>query len=199
MKTNARKLWMMGLMILGIFSLTSCELDTDESIGYDVNGHWFGDLDMWINGERAQGSEIEFIPTGWGYSRGRGIEVDYYRRGSITHYFNYRVLNGVIYLTFDDPNLDCAIVDYRLNYRTFSGYIADYYSLMNQTYFNLRSYDQYWDTYGYGGYVYYTKENNMEDAWNDSTANDTTHLATRSASDEQPQCIRGVNMRKNKE
>lgn len=194
MKMKKNYLWMMGLMVMAMFSLTSC--DEDEMIGMDVSGHWFGDMDMYINGERARGSEIEFQPMGWGYSYGRGIEVDYYYRGTITHYFDYQIRNGIIYLTFDDPLLDCAIVDYHLNYRYFRGYIADYYSLMNQTYFDLRSYDQYWDTYGYGGYVYYTKENNMEDAWNDSTANDTTHLATRSASDEQPYCIRGVNMKK---
>ena len=36
----------------------------------NVNGHWFGDMDMYYNGERALGSEIEFYTNGgWGYDR----------------------------------------------------------------------------------------------------------------------------------
>lgn len=183
-------------MIVALFGLTSCEfyIDSDQSIGYDVSGHWFGDLDMWVGNEKARGSEIEFIPSGWGYSYGRGIEVDYYYRGTVTHYFNYEIRNGVIYLTFDDPNLDCSIWNYSLGYNYFRGYIADVYGY-NQTYFSLRSYDRYWNDYGYGGY-YYAKENTMDDIWNDSTATDTLNITTRSAetnNEEKPFCIRGVN------
>ena len=190
MKTMTNKIWMLGLIMLGMFGLTSCEYDPDESIGYDVRGHWFGDLDMWIDGERAQGSEIEFNPHGWGYSYGRGTEVDYYRyrRGKVVHYFEYRIRNGVIYLTFDNPDLDCAIVDYRLSYNYFSGYIANYYTLQNDTYFSLRSYDRYWDDYGYGSYYYYAKEEVFD--MNDTTSVDIPEVV------KEPKCIRGVNMNK---
>ena len=180
------RIWMMGFMLLALLSFSSCEYDNDENIGYDVRGHWFGDLDMWINDEKALGSEIEFVPNGWGYSYGKGTEVDYYRRGSVVHYFNYRIRNGVIYMEFDDPYLDCAIVDYRLSYNNFSGYIADYYTLKNQTYFNLRSYDRYWDQYGYGGYYdpYYYVKGEMADS---------------TSTDSKPECIRGVNRVKSEE
>ena len=64
----------------------------------------------------------------------------------------------MIYFTFDDPALDCAIVDYSLSYDYFRGYIADYNTLENLTYFNLRNYAHYWDSYGYGSYYdYYVK------------------------------------------
>ena len=186
MKTMKNSIWMMGIMMFALVGFTSCEFNHDESIGYDVRGHWFGDLDMWIDGEKARGSEIEFLPNGWGYTYGTGVEVDYYRYRSITHRFDYRIRNGVIYMQFDDPNLDCAIVDYRLSYTNFSGYIANYYTLENQTYFNLRSYDKYWDQYGYGGYYdpYYYVKGEMAD----STA--TTGTETK------PKCIRGVNRMK---
>ncbi|MBQ7571488.1 MAG: hypothetical protein IJT19_04540 [Bacteroidaceae bacterium] len=183
-----KNLWMLAIMMACALSLTSCYIDEDENVGYNVRGHWFGDMDMWIDGEKARGSEIEFQPRGYGYSYGEGIEVDYYYRGSITHYFDYEIRNGIIYLQFDDPNLDCAIVDYRLTYNYFTGYIADSYTLKNLTYFNLRNYDRYWDSYGYGGYIY-TREQTLDtdSLWNDSTA-------TRSTTENQePKCIRGVN------
>ena len=188
MKKMTKNLWMLAIMMACTLSLTSCYIDEDENVGYNVRGHWFGDMDMWIDGEKARGSEIEFQPRGYGYSYGEGIEVDYYYRGSITHYFDYEIRNGIIYLQFDDPNLDCAIVDYRLTYNYFTGYIADSYTLKNLTYFNLRNYDRYWDTYGYGGYIY-TREQTLDtdSLWNDSTA---TRCTTEN---QEPKCIRGVN------
>ena len=188
MKKMTKNLWMLAIMMACTLSLTSCYIDEDENVGYNVRGHWFGDMDMWIDGEKARGSEIEFQPRGYGYSYGEGIEVDYYYRGSITHYFDYEIRNGIIYLQFDDPNLDCAIVDYRLTYNYFTGYIADSYTLKNLTYFNLRNYDRYWDSYGYGGYIYTREQTRVTDSlWNDSKA-------TRSTTENQEtKCIRGVN------
>ncbi len=176
------------MIFLAAFTLSSC--DEDERIGYNLSGHWFGDLDMWIDGEKAQGSEIEFNPTGWGASSGRGVEVDYYYYGSVTHYFNYHIRDGIIFMRFDDPNLDCAIVDYRLSTYYFSGYIAEYSTLMNQTYFNLRSYDAYWDDYGYDIY-YYSKGEAFQ---SDSLQSD--NIPSKPQQDK-PFCIRGVNRNKN--
>lgn len=183
MKTMKHYLWMFSILLCGAFVFISC--NEDEQIGNYINGHWFGDMDMWIDGEKSRGSEIEFIPDGWGYSYGHGIEVDYYYYGSITHYFDYRIKDGIVYMTFDDPNLDCAIVDYRLTSTNFSGWIADYYTLENMTHFNLRNYDRYWDDYGYGRY--YVK---AERDWDEDTNN---------TQKEAPKCIRGVNMKKVKE
>ncbi len=122
-------LCLLAIMSTAVVTLTSC-LDDDDEIGNAVSGHWFGDMDMYYNGERARGSEIEFN-RGWSYDRGSGVQVDYYARHAVTSYFTWRVQNRILYLTFDDPSLDCAIVDYRLSYDYFSGYIADYYTLEN--------------------------------------------------------------------
>ncbi len=183
-----KNFWIIGLMSIGMCCLSSC--DEDEQIGSYVSGRWFGDMDMWLGEERALGSEIEFYPEGWGSTQGRGIEVDYYHRGSIRHDFRWRIRDGVIYMTFDDSDLDCAIADYRIDEYYFRGYIADYYTLGNQTYFNLRNYDRYWNEYGYsnyyngGGYYYVKGEKN----W--GIGNDSTAIPTET---EEPKCIRGVN------
>ena len=183
---------MAGLMLV----LTSCEAEyfgsRDSDIGYTITGHWFGDLDMRINGERARGSEIEFIPRSAGYYYGTGYEIDYYRRGSVRHNFNWEVQRGVLYLTFDDPALDCAIIDYHLDDSYFSGYIADPVTLENISSFNLRYYDTFWDAYGYGNY-YYVKpfSRSGSDSPTASTEGEVETDSTMSA----PVCIRGVNMK----
>ncbi len=191
MKKITQNYWMFAIMMACTLSLTSCYMDEDENVGYNVQGHWFGDMDMWIGEEKARGSEIEFIPSGWGYTHGRGVEVDYYYRGSVTHRFNYEIRNGIVYMQFDDPELDCLIRDYTVGYDYFRGYIADIYG-DNQAYFSLRSYDRYWDQYGYNSYYGYSREETMD---TDSLWNDTI-IATRSA--ETPKCYRGVNRRTEK-
>lgn len=178
-------LCLLAIMSTAVVTLTSC-LDDDDEIGNAVSGHWFGDMDMYYNGERARGSEIEFN-RGWSYDRGSGVQVDYYARHAVTSYFTWRVQNRILYLTFDDPSLDCAIVDYRLSYDYFSGYIADYYTLENLTHFNLRSYDRYWSDYGYGYYDYYYVKATRSAAAPDSTAAaDSTNYHG----------VRGVNMKR---
>jgi len=172
MKYFYNKIWMMSLVLVALFGFSSC-MDDDDRIGFDIQGHWFGDMDMYddYTGERARGSEIEF-KTGWGYDHGTGVEVDYYSYHAVTNYFDWRVRNRILYLTFDDPNLDCAIVDYRLTRDYFRGYIADYNTLENLTYFSLRNYDHEWDEYGYGYYDdYYVKATRAATA--DSLAADT--------------------------
>ena len=190
--------WMMSFMLMASLGFTSCEFNPDEGIGYEISGHWFGDLDMYFGNEKAIGSEIEFIPVGWGYSRGRGIEIDYYRYGSERHYFDWSIRNGVIYMVFDDPQLDCAIVDYRLSYNYFSGCIANYYTLQNMTPFNLRSYDRYWKDYGYGygGGCYWVKGKKQV---NDSIAADSIDcemVTVEPLSNDSIYSIRGVNRNK---
>ena len=177
-----KNVWALGLLLMAaMFALTSCS--DDGRVGLRVSGHWFGDMDMWIGEEKARGSEIEFTPTGWGYTHGKGVEVDYYRYGTMTHYFNYEVVDRIIYMTFDDPLLDCAIVDYSISTYRFNGFIADYHTLENLTHFSLRNYDSDWNQYGYGGYYYdpYYVKGEMADS-----------LATDSIM-AQPKCVRGVN------
>lgn len=168
-------------------TFTSC-LDEDEQIGYNVSGHWFGDMDMYFNGEPAQGSEIEFY-TDWSYQHGTGVQVDYYAYHAVTTNFVWEVRDRILYLTFDDPALDCAIVDYRLNRDYFTGYIADIYTLENLTRFSLRNYDRYWEGYGYDHSEYYD--------YNPYTRAVASADSTQNASAAKPDGyhgIRGVNM-----
>ncbi len=183
MKRMKNKMWMMGLLFVALFGLSSCEIDEDYMVASNISGHWFGDLDMWYGNEKARGSEIEFIPSSYNAYRGRGTEVDYYRRGRVVHYFDWFVRDGVIYLRFDDPYLDCAIANYRLNYSYFSGDIADYYTLRPETHFRLRNYEHYWHDYGYDDYYYVKGESNWDEAA-DSIAD---------AHEENAVYIRGVN------
>lgn len=181
MKNYYHKISMLGLLLMALVSFSSC-MDDDDRVGYNIQGHWFGDMDMYYNGERARGSELEFDSGwGWGNKSGTGVEVDYYMYRAITNRFDWRVQNQIIYLTFSDPQLDCAIVDYTLGYDYFRGYIADYNTLENQTYFTLRNYDRYWDEYGYGGY--YVK----------GTRAATDSIAADSIGDYRG--IRGINMK----
>lgn len=184
MKTKNR-LWAVLLVLAALSGLTGCK--EDQKIGYKVQGHWFGDLDMWLGNEKARGSEIEFTPDGWGYRSGVGLETDYYRYGFMQHEFEYTIENGVIYMLFDDPALDCAIADYRLTSRYFSGYIADYFSLVNRTYFTLKNYDIYWNSDGYGSgyYPYYEKRHDEP--------SDSTETAGKAIEATGLRSIRGVN------
>lgn len=187
------KMWMLGFLMLGLFTMTSC--DEDEHIGNYVSGRWFGDMDMYYGNQRAMGSEVEFIPTGWGSKHGRGIELDYYHRGYIRHDFNYQIRDGIIYMTFDDPDLDCAIVDYHIDDYFFRGYIADYYTLENMTYFNLRNYNRYWNEYGYGKYNYGYRY----DDYYVKSEKFTEEGEAIEQQQEEPKSIRGVNMKKVKD
>lgn len=181
------KIHLAAVLLVALCCVTSCS--EDDRIGYEVSGHWFGDMDMYFDGERARGSEIEFKSNGWGYDRGTGVEIDYYRFHTVTNYFNWRVSNRVIYFTFDDPALDCAIVDYSLSYDYFRGYIADYNTLENLTYFNLRNYERYWNNYGYSYSGYYVKGTRTA---NDSTAISTLTLDNQSEHVPGSRGIRGI-------
>lgn len=127
-----------------------CDDDIDR--GYAISGRWFGDLGMMINGEPAVGSVIEFVPDRYDYTAGYGYETDYFedRFGlyTVDHEFDWMIRDGVIYLRFDDPGLDCNIRDYVLSDDFFSGYMDGVYS---STYFSLRNY-RYWNEYGYWNY-----------------------------------------------
>ena len=65
----------------------------------------------------------------------------------------WTVRDGIIYLRFDNPELDCNIRDYSLSPDYFEGYMDGVYS---STWFTLRNYERYWNDYGYwsAGYSY---------------------------------------------
>lgn len=193
MKTIYNKLWMLALLMATNLSFTACT-DEDDEIGYQITGHWFGDMDMYYYNEKAMGSELQFEHNGWGLDNGTGYEVDYYRRGTITNYFNWRVINRVLYLTFENPELDCMIINYVLTYDYFRGYLSSPHTGEPICYFSLYNYDREWDRYGYEEYRYpygyYAKEQaaQTDSLWNDSPTRsaDSTTYGSRG--------IRGINM-----
>lgn len=117
--------FLMVCCLIAVFS--GCEED-DDYRGYMLSGRWFGDLGMMVDGQPAIGSDLEFIPQDYGgYTRGYGYETDYYHgwRGRVEiveHYFTWMVRDGIIYLRFDNPELDCNIRDYSLSPDYFKGY-----------------------------------------------------------------------------
>lgn len=142
-------------LLLAVVTLpfVSCEPDPDSDRGYMLSGKWFGDVGMYVDGRRARGSVLEFIPDG-SYTSGYGFETDYYGRyGTLTveHEFDWYVADGVIVMLFDNPDLDCQIWDYSLSDSYFTGYMDGAYS---ETRFRLQSYGKYWYTNGYYGYDY---------------------------------------------
>lgn len=118
--------FLMVCCLIAVFS--GCEED-DDYRGYMLSGRWFGDLGMMVDGQPAIGSDLEFIPQDYGgYTRGYGYETDYYHgwRGRVEiveHYFTWMVRDGIIYLRFDNPELDCNIRDYSLSPDYFKGYM----------------------------------------------------------------------------
>ncbi len=178
MKTLYKNISIISLLIMMAMGFNSCT--RDEVVGMNINGHWFGDMDMYnaYTGERARGSEIEFCGA-WSNTRGTGYQIDYYNYARpVRNDFDWEVINGVIYLRFvSDPDLDCTICDYNLGSYYFNGYIDNYDG--SSTYFNLRSYNYYWNEYGYE--VYYTR--------GDNEATDSVQVKG----------IRGCNMKKTSE
>ncbi len=173
--------WMVMCCMVAIF--TGCH-DDDDYRGIMLSGRWFGDLGMYVDGKPAMGSDMEFIPSAFDYTRGHGYETDYYRdiRGrvvEIDHYFDWSIRNGIIYLRFDNPELDCNIRDYSLSTDYFNGFLDGVYS---STRFSLRSYDLYWTDYGY-----------YSTSYRRSVSEDIVPLEEDVASDT-PKCTRKVNM-----
>jgi len=190
--TMKKNLWIMGMMFVALFGFTSCEFELEQAVGFDVSGRWFGDLDMWINGTKCSSSEIEFMPQGWGYSKGRGVQTDYLYSYRVTHYFDYEIIGSTIYLYFDDPSLDCAIRDYRINDNYFTGYMDGKY---DSTKFRLKNYEHYYSEFAsLCDYFYYAKENTMGDIWDETTDSiKTDSIASEPISTEELHCTRGVN------
>ena len=87
---------------------TSCEED-DESIAYRLDGVWYGQIASEYFTYRYGGVTeytdvmFEFWSDNYSYASGRGREVDYYGRYvSDVARFDYEVVDGIIYLYYDD-------------------------------------------------------------------------------------------------
>lgn len=125
--------------------------DDDGGRGYILSGRWFGDLGMHLDGVRAKGSVLDFVPSTSSYLYGTGRQTDYFydRFGilyPVDNYFDWEIRDRSIYMFYDNPDLNCRISDYRLSPSFFEGYIDGFGS---STYFRLWNYDRYWPEYGY--------------------------------------------------
>ena len=177
MKLLYKNLWMVGILCTSLFCLNSC-MDEDDDIADTIMGHWFGDMGMDYNDgryiEAAYVTEIQFTSDWkWGFNHGDGIQKDYYRNHTEYNRFHWEVHDRIVYLTYNsNPELDCAIVDYRLNYEYFSGYLVPYYNGVfyyeDEVRFSLQNYDRYWNSEDY--YDYYVRESRSAA---DSTASDS--------------------------
>lgn len=194
MKTFYSTIALMSMMLIASLGFTSCDYLEDDNVGYKLQGHWFGDLNMYYDGIPARGSDIIFYPEGWDYRQGRGTQIDYYGRygnTQVRHEFSYRINNEIIYLTFyDEPSLDCMIRDYGLNSDNFWGRLEGRYS---STDFSLRNYERYWKSDGYYGYDYDYDRRYYGGYYTRSAAMPDTLDAQSDTLTAQPKATRGVN------
>ena len=153
-----------ALVLLVCFFFSSCnpydfywgdsyDRNEDTRLGYMISRRWFGDLGVLIDGQPVRGSVLSFVADDVNYLSGWGTEQDYYGRTGTMIYsqrFEWMIRNGVIYLYYDDPAMDCTITRSRVSVDYFNGYIDGYY-------FELADYDRYWYDYGYEYPESYTK------------------------------------------
>jgi hypothetical protein len=148
-------------VVMSLTLFASCDDDLYQA--RVLSGEWSGDFGMYYEMRNpktgqwysfdAYETNLVFYPYDEYSASGTGRQVDYYRDGPYTYQyyeFEWDVRNGVIYLHYPyDPELNVSIRDYRMNNRSFSGWIGN----VRFELYKLR--DFYWnDYYGSGGYGY---------------------------------------------
>lgn len=140
------------MAIIGL-TLTSCE---DESIAYNLEGTWKGDMYMVRDNHRASYSEIEFIGDPFRTKSGTGFWYDEYSSRPGDYFcsrIDWKVKNGRIYIwLLDDGDFEIQIFDYTLDGDRFYGYID--YAGGSKEFRLYRTYNPHWSDYDYG-YGYY--------------------------------------------
>ena len=144
---------MYAISIMMMVSLNSCCEVDDEMQAMVLSGEWHGDFGMSYIYEDARGREycfdavdtrIVFYPEYNHALWGHGRQTDFYEDGpyeSQTYHFDWRVRDGVIYLTYPyDPTLDCNISDYHMSNDHFSGHFYH-----NSPRFMLHKVEDYYD------------------------------------------------------
>lgn len=144
---------MIAMAAIFTISLTSCE---DESIAYDLEGTWQGDMyqqHTW-NGRvyNASYSEIYFETSPFKTRSGRGYWYDKYSNAPWDYFESrttWRVRDGIIYITLiDDGNFEIVISDYHLDEDRFWGYIDYAGGSKKFTMYHIDS--PHWNNYEYG-------------------------------------------------
>jgi len=157
---------MLLLTMTATLSLTSC--DTDDSIGYTLEGTWQGNLYMTCTYDgvtyQSTYTEICFLSDPYRYSSGYGYWADHYNTyiggyNYVGSRFSWRVINGDIHIYFYDDDTEIWIEDYRLNDRHFMGriYYGDTFVDFDLVHVDSPHWDNYYfyDSY----YGYYNRTN----------------------------------------
>ena len=159
-----KKLYFYILMLMPVFTLTSCE---DAEIASTLEGTWKGN--MYIssryggNTYDATYTEITFEIDPFYFSKGSGYWVDYYDTGRystitrdyVANHIDWEVTDRTIYIRFREEGTSVKISDYRLSNDRFYGTLYDNGNVVDfelyHTYSPNTSKYNYW---GYNNWLY---------------------------------------------
>ena len=154
-----KKLYFYILMLMPVFTLTSCE---DAEIASTLEGTWKGN--MYISSRYGDNTyettytEITFEIDPFYFSKGSGYWVDYYDTGRyrtitrdyVANHIDWEVKDRTIYIHFREEGTSMRISDYRLNNDRFVGTLNDNGNLVDFELFHTASPN--WNRYNYWGY-----------------------------------------------
>ena len=112
--------------------LSSC--NKDEKLSNRISGKWEGDWGMSYEdregvNHHSHHSIVEFYSDGLNETQGSGYQEDYYVDGPFTKlgfYFEWSINHKIIYINYPGyPHLNCAIRDYAMKKKHFTGYIGN--------------------------------------------------------------------------
>lgn len=145
-RTDMKKIYTLLAVALMAVALASC--DSDADLAYDLDGIWQGTIqgnyyyDRYHTSYSDYDTEIRFYQEGAFSNGGTGYEIDRdnYTGRYTRSYFDWKVRNGRIYMSYDD-GYDVVIRDFE-TYRMggtmrFRGYFDDYYTGEQLASFNL--------------------------------------------------------------
>lgn len=163
---------LLGLLVTltGVGLFYSCDWWTeDDEITYNLEGTWGGEMYFASyydnNWYYSNYTKLEFVERD--YNRGEGYWVDYYSHAPwdyVANHFTWEVRGGVIYIRFLEDNYYVEIRDFKIDRRSFSGYVyyegeERHFDLYHTSSPNWNSYDYGWGydyDYGYGPGYYYS-------------------------------------------
>lgn len=162
MKEKMRMFIGLIAMAMTMMTMTSCE---DEMISSELQGIWRGEVaEEYFNGRYGHDMmyteiELQFFEDPFSFTKGSGIEVDYYGRRYTECRFRYEVKNRVIYLDYNDGT-HVMIYNWRMRNGHFIGDFHDYrtgdflasfnlYKVADYSYEDSYYYDPY-DPWYYG-------------------------------------------------
>ncbi len=106
------------MMLMAALTMTSCQLDEDATLAYDIEGVWQGSIDgnYYYNRYHSNAYDTEICFERRTAYSGTGYEVDYNldTRRYTRNYFDWEIRNGSIYLDYDDNTTIVIRRDYEV-------------------------------------------------------------------------------------